>query len=277
MIVLLAAVVVVCAGVVVVAVGRGGQMAEFAHDTPPLGLPARRPIAGTDVALLRLPAGPVGYSFTVTDDALRRIAHAITERDTRIAVLEQQVAELRAGKKEADSPAEGDDGSPWFDRTSSFAGRPPVPALPQTKRPVSLGTGEKPAIEAKPADDEPEDDGPPTAALEPDEVDAPDDAKPAEPEPEDAKPEEPEDAKSEDAKPAGTEPEDAKPEEPAKPAEADEDWVFEDDVEPVVEPVTGRTGFSAAVPWPGDRLVASSRDDTDDDEKADPEPRGEGH
>jgi phage shock protein A len=36
-----------------------------------------------------------GYHTRVTDEALRRLSYALTERDTRIAILEQQAAELR--------------------------------------------------------------------------------------------------------------------------------------------------------------------------------------
>lgn len=261
MIVLLAAVVVVCACVVVVAVGRGGELAEFAHDAPPLGLPVRRPIAGTDVALLRLPAGPWGYSFHATDEALRRIAHALTERDTRIAILEQQVSELRAANS-ADDQADADDGSPWFDRAATFEGRPSRPPLASGIRAVSPPTSEPAAIEAKPTGDEPEE----KPADEP-EMTA--EKEPEEPNPEDTVAEKPADepgAKAWVEDKAWAEdrpwPKDVVA---GKPAERDEDWVFEDDVEPVVEPLPETPGRSAAVPWPGDRLVASSRTRFDDD------------
>ena len=85
----------VVAAVVVLASGGGGELAETHPDHPPLALSGNRPIAGTDAALLRLPVGVWGYHVRVSDEALRRLAHALTERDTRIAILEQQVAELR--------------------------------------------------------------------------------------------------------------------------------------------------------------------------------------
>jgi hypothetical protein len=81
--------------VVLLASGMGGELAETHPDHPPLPLPSNRPIAGTDAALLRLPMGVWGYHTRVTDDALRRLSYALTERDTRIAILEQQAAELR--------------------------------------------------------------------------------------------------------------------------------------------------------------------------------------
>ncbi len=90
----LAALAVVVA-VVVLASGMGGELADTHPDHPPLPLPDNRPIAGTDAALLRLPLGVWGYHTRVTDEALRRLSYALTERDTRIAILEQQAAELR--------------------------------------------------------------------------------------------------------------------------------------------------------------------------------------
>jgi hypothetical protein len=85
----------VVVAVVMLASGMGGELAESHPDHPPLPLPGNRPIAGTDAALLRLPLGVWGYHTRVTDEALRRLSYALTERDTRIAILEQQTAELR--------------------------------------------------------------------------------------------------------------------------------------------------------------------------------------
>jgi hypothetical protein len=90
----LAALAVVVA-VVMLASGMGGELADTHPDHPPLPLPGNRPIAGTDAALLRLPLGVWGYHTRVTDEALRRLSYALTERDTRIATLEQQAAERR--------------------------------------------------------------------------------------------------------------------------------------------------------------------------------------
>ena len=46
--------------------------------------------------LLRPPSALWGYNVQVTDEALNRIAQVITERDVEIAVLRQQLAELRS-------------------------------------------------------------------------------------------------------------------------------------------------------------------------------------
>jgi hypothetical protein len=48
-----------------------------------------------DAALLKLPRGLWGYQVDCADEALRMFAHALSERDRRVADLEQQVAELR--------------------------------------------------------------------------------------------------------------------------------------------------------------------------------------
>jgi hypothetical protein len=89
------AAVAVLAAIVVVAVGGGGELSAEHPDHPPLALPGRRPVGGTDAALLRLPLGLWGYHKQITDEALERFAHELTERDTRIAVLEQELAEAR--------------------------------------------------------------------------------------------------------------------------------------------------------------------------------------
>jgi hypothetical protein len=85
----------VLAAVVVLSMGMGGELAEAHPDHPPLTLPGNHGIKGTDAALLRLPTGVWGYHAGITDEALDRLAYALTERDTRIAVLEQQLEQLR--------------------------------------------------------------------------------------------------------------------------------------------------------------------------------------
>jgi hypothetical protein len=92
------AAVAVLGAIVVVAVGGGGELSAEHPDHPPLALPGRRAVGGTDAALLRLPLGLWGYHKQITDEALERFAHELTERDTRIAVLEQELAEARQGR-----------------------------------------------------------------------------------------------------------------------------------------------------------------------------------
>ena len=92
-VVMLLAALAVLVGVVVVALGRGGEMTFFAADYAPLKLDE---IAATDVVLFRAPMGLWGYNVQATDEALNRIADALTERDIEIAALRQQVADLSA-------------------------------------------------------------------------------------------------------------------------------------------------------------------------------------
>lgn len=86
---------VILAGVVAVAMGHGGEMAEFPSDHVPPTLGDL--LTAADVATLRPPSALWGYNTQVTDDALSRIAQIVTERDVEIAVLRQQLADLRSG------------------------------------------------------------------------------------------------------------------------------------------------------------------------------------
>lgn len=90
------AAVAVLAAVVVLAMGRGGELAEARLDRPPAMLPWNRPIEATDIALLRLPPGLWGYHIGTTDEVLTQLAQTLGERATRIAVLERELAALRA-------------------------------------------------------------------------------------------------------------------------------------------------------------------------------------
>jgi hypothetical protein len=86
---------VILAGVVAVAMGHGGEMAEFPSDYIPPTLGDL--LTAADVAMLRPPSALWGYNTQVTDEALSRIAQIVTERDVEIAVLRQQLAEFRSG------------------------------------------------------------------------------------------------------------------------------------------------------------------------------------
>ncbi|MEV7011901.1 hypothetical protein [Streptosporangium sp. NPDC051022] len=101
LVVLALAALVVLAGVVVVAMGQGGELAGFAPDIPPLDLPEAARLGAADFMALQLPVSLVGYHTQSVDEALNRVVNALSERDTRIAVLEQRVAELLAGRLQA--------------------------------------------------------------------------------------------------------------------------------------------------------------------------------
>ncbi|WP_066371373.1 hypothetical protein [Herbidospora mongoliensis] len=80
--------------VVWVSMGQGGAMAEFPPDVPPLELPDAAQVTAVDLVTVQFPVGLVGYHTGSVDETLQRAATAIRDRDTRIAVLEQKVAEL---------------------------------------------------------------------------------------------------------------------------------------------------------------------------------------
>jgi hypothetical protein len=93
-VVLLLAAVAILAGVVVVALGRGGELTPFRADTAPF----RREFAtAAQVASFRPPPAFFGYSAQVTDDALQRIARSVAARDAELARLRSQVIALRRG------------------------------------------------------------------------------------------------------------------------------------------------------------------------------------
>jgi hypothetical protein len=101
-VVLLLTAVAVLAGVVVVAVGRGGELAAFRSDAPPLRYEFA---SAADLALFRPPPAFFGYSAQATDDALRRIARLVSDRDAELADLRDQLAALRARPRDAADPA----------------------------------------------------------------------------------------------------------------------------------------------------------------------------
>ena len=96
-VVLLLAALAILAGVVVVAVGRGGELTIFRPDAP-----AHPEVfaSAADVASFRPPTAFFGYSATATDDALQRIARVVAERDAEVAWLREQIALLQGSAPE---------------------------------------------------------------------------------------------------------------------------------------------------------------------------------
>lgn len=105
--VLLLAAAAVIAGVIVVAAGRGGELAEFPPDVAPFGLAE---VSAADIALLRPPKSLWGYHPGLTEEALAVIAHAVSERDTEIARLRSQLAQAPPPAPGVDSPGGVDTG-----------------------------------------------------------------------------------------------------------------------------------------------------------------------
>jgi hypothetical protein len=101
LVVLVIAALAVLACVVMVSLGRGGELIEFPPDVPPLDLPEAGQLSAVDFMALHVPISLVGYHTQTVDETLRRVAMALSERDTRIAVLEQRVAELLANRLQA--------------------------------------------------------------------------------------------------------------------------------------------------------------------------------
>jgi len=84
---------VILGGVVVVAMGRGG---ELARDRPEM--PASADFrTWSDVARYRPPAALLGYHARMTEHALSLIARTIAERDAEIEWLRERLAETRPG------------------------------------------------------------------------------------------------------------------------------------------------------------------------------------
>ncbi|SNS08883.1 hypothetical protein SAMN06265355_110322 [Actinomadura mexicana] len=106
-VVLVLAGVAVLGAVVVLAMGRGGELAEAHPDYPPVSVDSEgRPVAGWDGSHLRFPRTLWGYQPHVTDDAFHLLTEALYERDARVAELERQLhdARKRAGDAEPAGP-----------------------------------------------------------------------------------------------------------------------------------------------------------------------------
>ena len=89
--VLLVAAGTILGGVVVVAMGAGGEMAAFSRDLPVSATNPRTPI---EVATQRLPLGPLGYQPQATEEALLTAANLLHERDQVIAALRSEIWRL---------------------------------------------------------------------------------------------------------------------------------------------------------------------------------------
>jgi len=90
-VVLLLAALAILAGVVAVAIGRGGELAMFRPDTQ---AQSEALATAADVAAFRPPLAFFGYSAPATDEALQRITAVVAERDAEVAWLRDQVHRL---------------------------------------------------------------------------------------------------------------------------------------------------------------------------------------
>jgi hypothetical protein len=87
-IVIVLAAVAILAGVVVVAMGRGGELARDRPAEPA----ATNFLTWSDVASYRPPAALLGYHAGATEYALAQVARAIAERDAEIDLLRRRLA-----------------------------------------------------------------------------------------------------------------------------------------------------------------------------------------
>ena len=94
--VLLAAAIAILVGVVVVAMGRGGEIVRFHRDLPLVPLVPSRTSTAADIATLRLPLGLFGYQPEAADAAFAAAARLLAEQDAEIARLRAELWQLTA-------------------------------------------------------------------------------------------------------------------------------------------------------------------------------------
>ncbi|NUO97911.1 MAG: hypothetical protein HOV96_12065 [Nonomuraea sp.] len=158
LVILAIAAIAILACVVLVSLGRGGELTEFPPDVPPLDLPEAGQLTAVDFMALQLPVNLVGYHTQSVDETLRRAANAISARDTRIAVLEQRVSELLSSRLHARQEIYAAPGSEL--RTDHEPEAPPTEReLPESGDPVT-SSGASVSWEGEPElrgpDEEPE-------------------------------------------------------------------------------------------------------------------------
>ena len=144
---------VILAGVVAVAMGHGGEMAEFPSDYVPPALGDL--LTAADVAMLRPPAALWGYNTQVTDEALSRIAQIVTERDVEIAVLRQQLADFRSGPRTAAPAGSATFASATLAEPEPAAAAEPVAPEPAAAEPMTAEPAAAEPAAAEPAAAEP--------------------------------------------------------------------------------------------------------------------------
>jgi hypothetical protein len=109
LVVLLVAAAAILVGVIIVAIGRGGEMTEFAADVRPIDTHIE---TAADVALLRPPVALWGYDRRSTDEALNAAARTVTERDIEIATLRRQIADMQSAPGTGQGAQPGATGGP---------------------------------------------------------------------------------------------------------------------------------------------------------------------
>jgi hypothetical protein len=121
LVILVLATAAILAGVVFAALGRGGEMAHFPGDGPPLepdGLTAG------DVALYRPPMAFWGYYVPAVEEAFQLIARTVKAKDEEIAALRRKLDEARGG-----DPA----GGTWAAPRGAWAEPGPTAGQPESR------------------------------------------------------------------------------------------------------------------------------------------------
>ena len=124
--------------VVLAALGMGGEMATFPIDSAPLRMDE---VTATDVALLRPPLALWGYSVPATEEALGMIARAVTARDTEIATLRQELADMHAQWHPGEHAALAHDEVPAGPADGEV---PAAPAYDEVPEPPAYGEAPEP-------------------------------------------------------------------------------------------------------------------------------------
>jgi hypothetical protein len=92
-------------GVVVVAMGWGGELGPAGRDSSPVRPGSLR--SPEEIATFRPPAGLFGYQQQPVRDGLWQIAGVLAERDAQIAALRAELAQLRPAARKAEIAAIG--------------------------------------------------------------------------------------------------------------------------------------------------------------------------
>ncbi|WP_460746419.1 hypothetical protein [Nocardiopsis oceani] len=144
MILVAAAALAVLVGVVYVVLGKGGQLARFEADHPPLNLPEGRPVGSRDLSDLLIPLAMWGYHVRAVDALLIRLTATLREREERIEDLEWRLARMdpsyvpRGTGPQPGSYLPGDDeGTP----AEAYAPEEGAEATSLTGNGVGAGTG----------------------------------------------------------------------------------------------------------------------------------------
>lgn len=88
------AAVAILAAVVLIVMGRAGEMSGAEPDYAPLDLPPDGPLASRDVTRLRLPLSLWGYHVRAVDELLQRVSDSLTAQEEHITALERRLAEI---------------------------------------------------------------------------------------------------------------------------------------------------------------------------------------